>query len=71
MVSTVISSIMGTVILGIIGWAFNLSTRVAVVERQQSSDKDNLKELFASKLEEMNRRLVNIESKLDKHELLG
>lgn len=62
---------MGTAILGVVGWAFNLSTRLAVVERQQSSDKDSLKELFSTKLEEVNRRLVSIESKLDKHELLG
>lgn len=57
-----IISIIGAGLLGVFAWAFNLHSRVAVLE----ADKISLKELLDAKLENITLRLDRIEKKLDK-----
>ena len=60
----VLISIVGMGLLGVIGWAFTLNSRVSVLE----ADKVSLKELIDSKLDNITTRLDRIERKLDKEE---
>jgi len=53
---------MGTALLGVIAWAFNLQSRVSVLE----ADKVSIRELLDAKLENITIRLERIERKLDK-----
>ena len=54
-------TVIGGSLLGVIGWAFTLSSRVSVLE----ADKVSLKELLDSKLQNIAERLVRIEGKID------
>lgn len=49
--------ILGTAVLGIFGWAFQLSNRVSVIETEY----EGLQALINSKFDEVNRRLARIE----------
>lgn len=57
----IIGGVGGTALLAIIGWIFHLGNRVTVLEVQMTG----FETLLNSKLEEINRRLSNIESKLE------
>lgn len=66
-----IVGILATVLIGVVGWAFNMSNRVSVLE----ADKVSLRELLDAKLEIIsgqvstaNARLSRIERKLDREE---
>lgn len=60
-----IVGIIGTFLLGTIGWAFTLNSRVAVLE----ADKISLKELLTSQLIDIKERLSHIETKIDRNYL--
>lgn len=53
--------IIGAGLLGVFGWAFQLNSRVAVLE----ADKVSLKELIELRLVDITRRLDRIEEKID------
>jgi len=57
-----IVGIIGSALLGVIAWAFNLHSRVSVLE----ADKVSMRELLDAKLENITIRLDRIERKLDK-----
>lgn len=59
-----ILGLLGLGLFGVLGWAFTISNRVSVLE----ADKVSLKELMESKLDDITRRLVSIERKLDKEQ---
>lgn len=64
-----ILGLVGTGLLGVIAWAFNLQSRVSVLEefRTQAVDREAiLKELIDVKLENISERLKRIEFKLDR-----
>ena len=68
MLETIIS-VIGTGLLGVAAWAFNLQSRVAVLEehKTQAVDRETiLKELIDVKLENISERLKRIEFKLDR-----
>ena len=52
--------ILGTAVIGVFGWAFQLSNRVSVIE----AENEGLRELINTKFAEVNRRLDRIEEKL-------
>lgn len=53
--------VLGVAVMGILGWAFTISNRVAVLE----ADRGSLKELIELRLVDITRRLDRIEKKLD------
>lgn len=57
-----IITVLGAGLFGIVGWAFLISNRVSVLE----ADRISLKELIESKLNDITRRLENIERKIDR-----
>ena len=57
-------AVMGAGLFGVVGWAFVISNRVSVLE----ADKVSLKELMETKLDDITRRLVNIERKIDREQ---
>jgi len=64
--------VMGAVLMAVIGWAFNLSNRVAVLEAERANFNTLLNERFAAmeklleiRLTDITRRLGHIEDKLD------
>lgn len=64
--------VLGAAMLGVIGWAFSLSNRVAVLEADKESLQKlidtrmaSMSELIKEKLEGMAYRLARIEAKLD------
>jgi hypothetical protein len=57
-----IITVIGSGLLAVVGWAFTLNGRVAVLE----ADKVSLKELLDVRLENISMRLARIEAKLDK-----
>ena len=70
-----IVGVLGVAVMGVIGWAFTLNSKVAVLTADNEnlkytieSDKVNLKELMEARFNSMERRLVRIEAKLD-HEV--
>lgn len=60
----ILLGVIGTGLLGVIGWAFHLNSRVAVLE----AEKISFRELLEAKLENITIRLDRIERKLDKEE---
>jgi len=54
-------SVIGAGLLGVVGWAVHLGSRVAVLE----ADKVSLKELIDIRLSDITRRLARIEAMLD------
>lgn len=62
----VVVGIIGSALLGVIGWAINLNSRVAVLE----ADNVSLRELITVQFKEITRRLGRIESKLDKDSIV-
>lgn len=56
-----ITGVMGTAMLGIIAWAFQLNSRLAVVETKQ----EGFEQHILSKFDEISRRLERIETKID------
>lgn len=52
--------ILGTVMLAVVGWAFQLSNRVTKLEAKEES----VKSYLDTKFEEVNRRLDRIERKI-------
>ena len=52
--------ILGTAVLGVFGWAFQLSNRVSVIE----AENEGLRELITTQFTEVKRRLDRIEEKL-------
>lgn len=60
MMETIVS-IIGMGLVGVVGWAVHLNSRVAVLE----ADKVSLKELINLQLLDITRRLARIEAKLD------
>jgi hypothetical protein len=63
MLSTVVG-LLGTVLMGVIAWAFNLQSRVSVLE----ADRVSLRELIDAKLENIIIRLDRIERNMDKEQ---
>lgn len=59
MLETVVG-ILGAAVLGVFGWAFQLSNRVSVIETEYNG----LQELINTRFAEVNRRLDRIEDKL-------
>lgn len=55
-----VTSIIGTVVIGIVGWAFQLSNKVSVIEAEY----EGLQKLINAQFAEVNRRLGRIEDKL-------
>ena len=55
-----IVSFLSMAVLAVIGWAFQISNRVSVIEVEN----DGLRELINTKFDEVNRRLGRIEDKL-------
>lgn len=55
-----IMSIIGTVVIGVIGWSFQLSNKVSVIEAEY----EGLQKLITTQFAEVNRRLSRIEDKL-------
>lgn len=49
-----------TVVMAVIGWAFNINSRLSVVEAKHQA----LMELIESKFDDLGRRLERIEHKL-------
>ena len=56
--------IIGTALLGVIGWAFSLQSRVSVLE----ADKVSLRELLDAKLENISGQVVGVTIRLDRIE---
>ena len=68
---TTIVGIIGSALLAVIGWAFSLNSRVAVLESdraQATRREEGLKELVNIKLEGISLRLERIERKLDRED---
>jgi len=58
-----IVGVLGTGLLAVVGWAFNLQSRVAVMEANYAS----LEKLLEAKLDPINQRLERIERYLNGH----
>ncbi len=56
-------SVIGAGLLGVIGWAFHLNSRVAVLEAEHAG----LEKLFGQGLQDIKDRLARIEAMLDHH----
>lgn len=56
--------VIGAGLLAVVGWAFNLHSRVSVLE----AEKISIRELIDAKLENITIRLDRIERKLDREE---
>lgn len=54
-------AVLGGGLLSVVGWAFTLNSRVAVLEANKAS----LEKLVETQLEAINQRLARIERKLD------
>ena len=56
-----LTGLLGTALLGVIGWAFQLNSRVSVLEQQHV----DLKELITEKFDAVTDRLERIEDALN------
>lgn len=58
-----VTSLLGAGLLGVVGWAFQLSNRVSVIE----ANYDSLERLLEAKLSPIHQRLERIERSLNGH----
>lgn len=56
-------TVLGTALFGVVGWAFQLSNRVSVVEVQRA----DLEKLINARFDDMARRLGRIERGMNGH----
>jgi hypothetical protein len=66
-VGTVLS-IVGAALLALIGWAFQISNKVAVLEADRDSLREYIKLIFDIRFDEVTRRLDKIDHKLERAE---
>lgn len=61
-IADAVIGILGLVMLGVVGWAFRISSRVSVLE----ADKHSLKELMMIQFDDVKRRLYEMEKKIER-----
>ena len=63
--ASLLSYLMGSVIVGIVGWVFHTNSKVNVIDQKHEDFKESLKELIDSKFEAVGDRLERIEKVLN------